>query len=436
MTNYYLFLLIASAVVSVVVGVKMLLYYRLLSIFYPLALIYMMLFNGGVIIFTFWGENYHEIVFIEDVINRLYLGQSLINGIILILFIINHMLIRWVCNNNVCPRQYPGGNNVITKALSTFFLLITIAYFYTNKQSFLQLFEVISSGDYFTYYQFRVDRIFEVRNVLINRLYIINNSIIIPVLGLYYLDRYLSLKSDLHWCVIFYCLWIVVNFISLQKAPHFIMLISTIVVYVYNKEWSRGFRYLKFSTVMIAISGVFIFSVVLFRIFGFIGGVGSDILGRVFLTPPFTSYAHLEVFPDYHDFVYYGGSRFFNYVFGMNRAPTFSTNYDSISVITGYLHQGAAFNMNSSILGEGWANFGYWGIIQQVLVVYGSLSLWDVILKTQSGYYRIIPLIAFFVGKLFNTLDNGMFGMLFNAGVFLGPLFFIIATRCRSHQRK
>jgi hypothetical protein len=85
--------------------------------------------------------------------------------------------------------------------------------------------------------------------------------------------------------------------------------------------------------------------------------------------------------------------------------------------------------MNAGILGSGWAEFGYLGVIEQAGIVFGVSCLWDLYFMKRFGLLARVLLSAYFVGFFFNIVNGDLMFMLTGGGLIVAPIFVFFLFR-------
>jgi hypothetical protein len=163
--------------------------------------------------------------------------------------------------------------------------------------------------------------------------------------------------------------------------------------------------------------------------FGYEGNVISELFDRVFVVTGYGTYVNYLIFPDIHPYLHYYGSTTMNLLLGFGQGTSFSTRYTSPAFIVSLLSGGSVYSMNSSILGDGWANYGFLGVFQCGVVLFGLLLFWDVYLRKRKSNLPLIPLVAFFLGRSYQISNGDLMFMMTKGGLVLAPLIYIYLAR-------
>jgi len=241
-------------------------------------------------------------------------------------------------------------------------------------------------------------------------------------MALYSLQRYILQRERL-WLLIWFVLaiiWFFVSLVEFAKSHIVNMVASNAIVLVLSLR-------LKNKRLPILQSAIGIISVLLLVRFVYqvLGATESFneairlIIERYIAIPMVTTYRHFVVFPDIFTFLYWSNSRTLNLFLGFGQFT--STGEASSYQIASSILMGHAFNMNTGFLGAGWAEFGYLGIAQSALLIFGSLLCWDIYFCKSRVKIPMPALLAFFLGKIWNIHNGDMMFMLLPGGIILGP---------------
>lgn len=287
--------------------------------------------------------------------------------------------------------------------------------------------------DYANYYAFRTEQLFLGKSNFEIYFEIIALVVTLPLFNLYALFNWES-RRDRLW-LIFWLMslvaWVLYGILTLQKGPLFSIAISNIVVKLsmeYRKAQSRlslvtRFRfYLYAAFVLLVIYGVYYYS-------GYEGNVILELFDRIFVVTGYGAYVNYLIFPDIHPHLYYYGSTTMNLLLGFGQNTSFSTRYTSPAFIVSLLSSGSTYSMNSSILGDGWANYGFLGVLQCAVILFGFFVFWDVYLKKKRSNLPLMPLVAFFLGRSYQISNGDLMFMITKGGVVLAPLIYMYLAR-------
>lgn len=282
-------------------------------------------------------------------------------------------------------------------------------HFFNNIDDFKRLFRVIASGNYSAYYEERVQNIFDraARNPIINNLNALIMGMVSPLLMTIVGYEYFRSKRYLPYFLVLLGINILAALIRFQKAPIIVVLLLLGFSYIFATDIITRKRIPIFKLITFA-SVVLVFVSLIYSVLGFSSGFFDALYKRIFFSSIFTSYGHYYVFPDLHPFIHYGGSRTQNLIFGFGQDTSFITGYSTAPLISGQLFRGHAFNMNTSILGDSYANNGYWGVAQGAFILFGFFAALDIFFARSKKYLPYAPIVAFFVPEVITILNGGM----------------------------
>jgi hypothetical protein len=263
---------------------------------------------------------------------------------------------------------------------------------------------------------------------LINTAFGIGTSVLLPILTAFSLQQALLGAGQvwkLRWLALL-SFWVVVALFGLSKFPFLQIALTNMLTWLLCVGVRRGrWRILIPRIVLAALVTVFVL-ITLYHLTQGIDDIGelvSVFLGRIFLTPMRTTLAHFVVFPDQHDFMYWSGSRMMHTLL----APLSPMNREDLQTyqIASYYSMGSIYNMNTGFVGDGWAQFGYTGVAQSALVIFGVFLAADLyFLVRRKGAIPTAALVAFMIGSVGSVMGGAVLPALIGGGVLIGPLFY------------
>lgn len=282
-------------------------------------------------------------------------------------------------------------------------------------------------GDYSDYYMLRYDAGRIATSLSGDYINIVSVLTALPLITLYSLQRWLLEGNKVwfaRWAVLL-MLWILISIVLLSKAPLTTVVLSNLAVWIMTSYYRQG----RIPSIRVVISVVLI----VFLVNALLGLLGATedlfstvaaISDRFVVNPMITTYAHYLVFPDLHSHTYWASSRTFNFFLAGGFHPVSDTQLLSFQIASAIL-TGTAFNMNTGVIGSGWADLGYLGVVQSVSLTLLPFLLWDLYFAGRVDRIYLVPLVAYFLGRIYNILNLGMGFMLIGGGAILAPIFYL-----------
>jgi hypothetical protein len=220
--------------------------------------------------------------------------------------------------------------------------------------------------------------------------------------------------------------------LSLQKYPTFTLVLANAIVLVSVAKQRRrasGRKQLSYRPILVAvILGV------LFAVYFGTGEKRNFIvagLDRAFVVPAGSTYAVHRAFPERHPFLYFDGSRTLHFFLGLGRNADYSSDYKTVALVASDLMAGIPYSLNTSILGDGWGNFGYLGIEECALILFGVYFLWDRHFARRQQGLPLAPLLAYFVASFATIVNGDLMYILTKQSIIATPMVFIFLARRR-----
>jgi hypothetical protein len=377
-----------------------------------------------------WAANLGMVSIDWAIVDRIIYSLILTN-LILVFFLL--ILERVASPSGQSPRTTPFAFGGIPLLFWPAVFLVALGLALYVGSSIGQL--VIARGaeglaNYSAYYEIRG----EMSNIVLpiggQYIYILSLVVALPLLTLYSLQRFM-LQRKRAWLILWLVLlatWVLYAIVRYQKSPIVTAAIANVVVFVFSQNWRSGRRRQLLVGLTVGGAGVLALTDYVYKLLGASGDTSASLqlfFERLVVVPMATLYNHFVVFPDLFPYLYYAGSRTLNFFLGAGQsAPGGGAAAERIasSVLFGF-----DYNMNTGIVGNGWAQWGYIGVAQGVVIVFGILLFWD-ILFVRSGIGARIPLaalIAFFAGNISDIFNVGM-GNLLTSGLVFGPIFYVM----------
>jgi len=316
---------------------------------------------------------------------------------------------------------------LIVVGIFVFFSFEATQYVLTN------IGDMFLERDYANYYAIRTEQLYLGKSNLEIHFEIIALVVTLPLFNLYALFNWESGRDRL-WFIFWLMslvIWVLYGVLTLQKGPLFAIAISNIIIKL-SMQKKKGRSHLLLTrrskfyvyalSVVLVVYAVYYYS-------GYEGNVILELFDRVFVVTGYGAYVNYLIFPDIHPYLYYYGSTTMNLLLGLGQDTSFSTRYTSPAFIVSLLSSGSTYSMNSSILGDGWANYGFLGVFQCALILFGLLVFWDVYLKKRKSNLPLVPLVAFFLGRSYQISNGDLMFMMTKGGLVLAPLIYIYLAR-------
>lgn len=420
---------------NVVLCVRDLFRYEMQSLFAGMLLIFLPVNMYGMFLLPFMEmKQIHAEKFSYEILSKQYLGFLILNATVTVMFIARGVLMR-----NRPPLQASLRELKLSGFFANGVFWFTVLYsclFISMKRGRLaDLLAFIASGNYQGYYEYRKELIFEKASTN----FIINNLDSIFVYGMLYFFfglfawNYFRLKRLDFRLLIVTPLLLVTALLRFQKAPLVIALSLVLLAWVFSRRFSSK----VLSNIVKVVFGGGLTLLVVYMIYSLLGFEGSILHGlhdRILISPAFTSYGFYWTFPEQHGHLHYGGSRTFNLVFGFGQDRELLTYLGTAPLIVSQFYYGSTtfFNFNTGILGEGFAQNGYWGVAQSCLILFGVFLFWDYVFLKRAPWRAYVPILAYCFSQFMIVLNSGMLSI-FSTGFLLVPMLYCMMFRKRRY---
>ena len=293
--------------------------------------------------------------------------------------------------------------------------------------------DIFVSRNYEYTYQLRLTGLDVATSTMEEHIYSLFLNTLLPLLNLTALFAVMRHKQTF-WVLSYIftaVMWSVVGILTLEKAPILMMIISSVFLFFASKPTRGKFRFKARTGLSIVAIGcvMFVILVFIYRASGFQENVLTEALGRLVLVPAWATLAHYAAVPIFQDWFYFAGSRTANLFLALGRTPMTSSLTSasgvrwSVPQTVSFLACGTRFDMNCSIVGDGWANFGYAGVAEEALVVFGLLAFWDYFFERKFPNSTKLPILCFFLGHFPPVVNNDVMFLLLGHGFLAFPLF-------------
>lgn len=413
-------------VVNIVLCVRDLFRYELQSLFAGMLLIYLPVNLYGMFLLPFMAmKQIHAQKFSYDILSNQYLGFLILNGAVLIMFMIRGALMR---------NRPPLRTNFRELKLDGFFansvfwgtVLYSCLFIAMKRGRLADLISFAMSGNYKGYYEYRKELIYEKATTN----FIINNLDAIFVYGMLsffvglFAWNFFRLKRFDYRLIVVAPLLLITALLRFQKAPLVIALSVVVLAWIYSRRFSS--RVLgNFIKMSFGGAGVLMLVYIIYSILGFEGPIIHSLHDRVLVSPSFTSYGFYWTFPEQHGHLHYGGSRTFNLIFGFGQNRELLTYLGTAPLIVSHFYYGSTtfFNFNTSILGEGYAQNGYWGVAQSCFILFGVFAFWDYVFLKRAAWRAYAPVLVYCFSQFMVVLNSGMLSI-FSTGFLVVPMLY------------
>ena len=284
------------------------------------------------------------------------------------------------------------------RSIKIFFILLSffsflILIYYLKVSPTLPLFEALKNPHNFRFLMQLREESLKLLNVPTPFLYIFRwlPTILFPSITMISYYIYLIEKTKL-WVILFSIFLIVSLFVSaltLAKLPVVFYLLTMGVFFYLMSTNKKIFSYIFIS--LSAISSFLLTYIVSFEELG-VYGVIKGLFLRFFYTPSFTVFQYFEVFPGIHDFLYGRAMKWYCFVFHKDFFN--AANYVYRIYFPERLESGL---INTCFVGESYANFGFYGVIIEAVILGLILSFLNymIIKVLSSKSQRTIHSIVF-----------------------------------------
>jgi len=289
---------------------------------------------------------------------------------------------------------------------------------------------VLKAGEYGYYSNKRLDAIDAGSNIITTYCQVLLYNIPLPLLCLFLFQRMLTTGRQYWLWLLTFAFWTTSNLLTLAKSPIVIQVIAHAIILISTRRSPRGTT--RWMVGMVAPVAIVLGSLLLvYRAVGFNEGIAAQVFSRFFLEPIWLSYYYFDVFPASHSFTYFGNSHILNLVLAGGLKPNYVTGYIDVARIVAVMASGSAYNANNNILGSGWANFGFVGVAESAIVIFGVCFFWDRVLVRRQSPSRFVPLLAFVISKSLTDMTNSDFvTTLLSTGLIHAPVWFLILEGC------
>lgn len=427
MNNFYLaltyFLVVILGLVASWASIKILIKNRFLS---PLCVVGLMysgtyMLGYGLLPFVDIYRYNSEVV--------IMLGVGLILSLLCyLLFIYFHSRFLKSSDSLLIDRHSKTHFEFITSILSGMTCIISVIYLSYNYENLYNLKDAYFSNFSNLYYYFRVNYIRggnTTPQIVQWGIWWVVNSV-----GLYiYFELLVKLKFykkfDFRLVPVGFCCFLA-GLLTMQKAPVLLFVVGTFFVLFYPTRASSKWNFKKvFYIFILALLAVGL-AAFLYYLTGQKENPFYAVWERLVFTPLQTSYAHYYVFPQHHDFLHYFGSRSMNLLFGFGQKASLLTSEVSAAKIVAYYYYETIFNANASIVADGYANNGFWGVIQASIIVFGLLFFIDYLISSKRSADSYLPIVAFSIANISLITNGGLLTILYT---FIPASVYIIITR-------
>ena len=362
-------------------------------------------------------------------LSNLYVGLIIINLILTGQLFLLHLIFKHNTTITVTEFHkdiYKRNRYLIIFCAVGLFIYVTSP---TVQEKYFSFWDIIISRDYIAYYQLRVDSIFENQNSDPINSFIEKYQFLflLPVMNLNFLHLWITSKNFIwkrYW-IFSLVMLIIISILSMQKAPIVILFLSNLVVLILNKINKKQLSSELFIMVFRYFLFILAFIYLVYTLLGFEDGIFFELAGRVIVEPIVTAYAHFVVFPDMHPHTFFGNSLLFNPLTFFQK-PLYLSELKLPYQITSLYATGSAFNMNTSILGDGWANYGYLGIIYSAFIMFGIFFFWDFFLEKKYPNLPKIPLLSYYIGNSIFIINTGAQTVLLAYGMAFIPAIYLM----------
>ncbi|MDQ8209158.1 hypothetical protein QEH52_16650 [Coraliomargarita sp. SDUM461003] len=400
--------------------------YEMQSLFAGMVLIYVPTNLYGMLLLPFIElKAIHEQKFSYEILSHQYLGFLVLNFAVFAMFLVREFLMRNrpPLRSNFASIRLHG---FLANGIFWFTVFYSCLFILMKRGRLADFIRIVASGNFQAYYNYRKELIFEKATTN----FLINNLDSIFVYGMLYFFvglfawNYFRLKRFDYRLFIVTPLLLLTAVLRFQKAPLVIALCAILFAWIYSRRFSSK----ALSNFIKVIFGGGVVLIVIYMIYSLLGFEGSILHGlhdRILVSPAFTSYGFYWTFPDHHGFLRYGGSRTFNLIFGFGQDRELLTYLGTAPLIVSQFFYGATefFNFNTGILGEGYAQNGYWGVAQAAFVLFGVFLWWDYIFLKRSPWRAYAPVLIFCFSQFMVILNSGMLSI-FSTGFLLIPMMY------------
>jgi hypothetical protein len=374
----------------------------------------------------------HEQKFSYDILGNQYLGFLILNAAVLVMFLMRGVIMR----NRPPIRSYFQGlqlHGLLANSIFWFTVLYSCLFILMKRGRLADLLRIVASGNFQSYYAYRKEMIYE--KAMTN--FVINNLDSIFVYGMLYFFvglfawNYFRSKQMDYRLLIVTPLLLLTALLRFQKAPLVVALCALVLAWLYSRRFSS--RVLSNAIKIVFGGGVVLMLVyMIYSVLGFEGSILHGLHDRILISPAFTSYGFYWTFPEHHGFLRYGGSRTFNLIFGLGQERELLSYLGTAPLIVSHYFYGATefFNFNTGILGEGYAQNGYWGVAQSGFVLFGVFMFWDYVFLKRSSWRAYAPALVFCYSQFMVVLNSGMLSI-FSTGFLLVPMMYCMMFRRR-----
>lgn len=308
------------------------------------------------------------------------------------------------------------------------FIVVGIVWQFSSEKGQLVFnYGLDTIGDYGKYYLLRYELSNIGQSVIEQHVYWIANLVMLPIFVLYALHKYIVTQRQ-SWLIFWLftnLLWAGVSLLAFQKAPIVNLVLANLLGILLNLQFLNR-RPPILRGILASLIAIFVIDAI-YRLLG-----ASDdflfslnlIYERLAIIPFSTAYNHYVVFPDMHPHTFYNGSRTLNLLLAAGH-PTAGGYLPYYRIASSILY-GLPYNMNTGLIGAGWAEQGYLGVLEETGIVFGVLFVWDQVLFNRRSHMLFVVLLPYFLGKIWNIQNSAMLLMLTAGGLILAPLLCLL----------
>lgn len=414
--------------INILLAARDLMRYELRSLFAGMLLIYLPINLYGLYMLPFMElRTIHEQKFSYEILNHQYLGFLILNAAVTIMFVIRAGCMQRI---NLSVQGYIRPKPYLFNLCFGFTVCYSFLFVLLKRSRLFDLIGFIKSGNFSAYYAYRKELIYEKATGN----FIINNLDAIFVYGmLYFFVGYFTLiyfrtrKLDWH-LPLASGLLILTALLRFQKAPLVIGFCVVLLAWVFSRRINSKMlsSFLKLS---FAGGAALALIYIIYSLLGSEGSIFTKLHDRILLSPAFTSYGFYWTFPDHHDHLHYCGSRTLNWIFGFGQKTMLTSDLGTAPLIVSRLYYGTTtfFNFNTSVLGQSYAQNGYWGVAQGTFILFGTFAFLDYMFLKRIPEVLYAPVLIYCFAQFMVVLNAGMLSI-FGTGFLVIPIFYILIS--------
>lgn len=377
----------------------------------------------------------HEMKFSYQILGNMYSGLLCANLALLSVQLGKMLMLTGVNRAELTLTEFrmPRPRVMLMRLLIAATVCYACIYIFMYRDRLPVLLRVLAAGDFGYYYEIRLEQIYQraATHPIINNLNaILVQSMLVFLLGYFFYDCYKRRRFRLsHYFLL--GLALLVGLIRFQKAPILVVLLVLSLSFVYARFLSLrgGAKIFK----IVAVVGVFVILCgAVFSVLGYEGNIVKAVHDRILISPIFTSYGFYYTFPEHHGFLHYGGSRTLNLLLGFGQDVEFTTIATTAPLIAGEFFYGTMFNMNTSVLGAGYSQGGYFGVFQEAFILFGVFAFWDVVFLRVFKNVPYEPVLVYFFANFMVILNNGVLSIMSTGFLVVPILYLTVMSKRRS----